>query len=113
MPRAPQPRPYPGDLVAEAASGSRGAAPTLVRYVATYQDAMRRPLQGSVTITPHPVHTTSAALPPAPITVDITGVLDVPLLPGTYDLVAHLRTAEQARVTDRRTITITEETPRG
>lgn len=79
-----------------------------VRLHREYRDILGRPLTGNATITGQDrTEDGGRIVLPLPVEVDIVnGVLDVHLPPDTYLVEATLRTVEQARATDKVTVTI-------
>lgn len=81
-----------------------------VNYRRSYLDTLGRPMRGDVTLTGSARSASGdAVVVPAPVAVPLVdGVLDVNLPPDVYRVVANLRTADGARVTDSDTVTLTE-----
>lgn len=78
--------------------------PDAVPYVRQYRDLIGRPMRGTVTVIAERVRD-GAAVASAPVPVELVGgSLTVSLPPGTYTLIANLRTEEGARVTDSSTV---------
>lgn len=81
----------------------------LVAYRRVFTDVLRRPLVGSVVLTPKASSTRGEhviAAAPAKVDLDPGGVLHVYLPPGAYELVAQLRTPEGAGVQFRDRVTL-------
>lgn len=88
---------------------TRGTLTGAVPVRREYRDLVGRPMSGKVTIVAGARGTAgNAVVPAAPVTVELVGgVLDVQLLPGTYQLAADLRTVDGDRVDDVQELVLT------
>lgn len=91
-----------------ARTAPRVQLPGAVRLRRIYVDHLQRPLSGTVlVISREPAAEGDMVIPAGPTPVDLSGgVLDIPLPPGRYRLVAQLRAADGSLVRDDREITL-------